>query len=616
MSFSREANLGAVYLPGNTCRFRVWAPLAKRVEVHLLGERERFVPLQPQANGYHEAIVNEVAPGTRYRYRLDGAKERPDPASRWQPEGVHGPSAVVDPAFAWQATGWTGLPLPDYVIYELHVGTFTAEGTFDAAITRLDSLHDLGVTAIELMPVAQFPGSRNWGYDGVALFAPQTSYGGPVGLKRFVDACHRRGLAVVLDVVYNHLGPEGNYLWDYGPYFTQRHHTPWGPAVNFDGPDSDAVRTFFQENALYWLDEFRIDALRLDAVHAIKDESARPFLQELAESVAELARQRRRSMYLIAESNRNDVRLIRPREQGGFGLDAQWSDDFHHALHTLLTGECDGYYVDFGQLDHLARAYRTGFTYAGQYSPFRRRRHGNAPDREPPWRFVICSQNHDQVGNRMRGERLSQLVSFDALKLAAATVLLSPYLPLLFMGEEHGETAPFLFFTSHGDAALIEAVRKGRREEFAAFAWKGEVPDPQNEATFVQSKLRPEHAGPKGQALRAFHKELLRLRKTLPALANLSKEHLEVCALENDKLLLIRRWTDTDEVFLLLYFGTAPVDGNLPVPQGRWACRLDSHAPRWAGGGSSLPAEVQSAGTVALSLNAHAAALYQRIEER
>ncbi len=502
-----------------------------------------------------------------------------------------------------------------YVIYELHVGTFTPEGTFDAIIPHLDSLRDLGVTAIELMPIAQFPGSRNWGYDGVGLFAPQNSYGGPAGLKRLVDACHQRGLAVVLDVVYNHLGPEGNYLWDYGPYFTDRHHTPWGPAVNFDCPDSDEVRRFFLENVVQWLGDFRIDALRLDAIHAIRDDSAIPILQEMSERVAELSIELNRRLYLIAESNLNDVRLIRPREQGGIGLDSQWSDDLHHCIHTLLTGERDGYYADFGTLDLMARAFRTGYAYSGQYSPFRRRRHGNSPEGFPPWQFVVCSQNHDQVGNRMLGDRLTKLVPFDALKVAAAAVILSPFTPMLFMGEEYGEPAPFQFFTSHGDANLIEAVRKGRREEFADFAWQGEVPDPQDETTFTRCKLNHKLAGQgRHKVLRDYYRELLQLRKSLPVLTSHPRTLMQAVGFEEHQVLLARRTTNDDAVILLFNMGKQKATITLPIPPGRWRCVLDSQSPRWQGTGGWLPDELRSNGEVAFEIPGHTAALLQRGE--
>jgi maltooligosyltrehalose trehalohydrolase len=434
--------VGAILGPDGRTSFRVWAPLAQTVELHLVSPIDKVVPMQPDERGYHHTTA-EAEPGTRYLYRLDG-RELPDPASRYQPEGVHGPSEVTDPTFGWSDHTWFGLPLRDYVLYELHTGTFTPQGTFEAIVPWLSELRDLGVTVIELMPVAQFPGTRNWGYDGVYPYAPQASYGGPEGLKRLVDACHARGLGVCLDVVYNHLGPEGCYVDEFGPYFTDAYITPWGRAMNFDGPDSDEVRTFFIGNALYWFEEFHIDALRLDAVHAILDTSALPFLEELALATADLGERLNRRLHLIAESADNDARIIAPRELGGFGLDAQWNDDFHHALHALVTGERAGYYADYGDLRHLARAYADGFVYQGEYSGYRRRRHGRSSRHRGAQRFVVFTRNHDQIGNRMLGERPTVRLDVEELKLTAAVMLLSPYLPLLFMGEEYAETAPFL----------------------------------------------------------------------------------------------------------------------------------------------------------------------------
>ena len=436
---------GAHYRRGQPCEFFAWAPRAKRVDIRLLSPVAETLPMTRLEGGYWHLSADGIPPGTDYAYRLDDSLERPDPASFFQPQGVHGPSRIVDHAsFAWSHRNWRGLPLEELVIYELHVGTFTPEGTFDAIIPRLGALRDLGITALELMPVAQFPGSCNWGYDGASPFAVQNSYGGPEGLKTLVDACHGHGLAVILDVVYNHLGPEGNYLRDFGPYFTDRYRTPWGEAVNFDGPGSDEVRRYFIANALYWLDVYQIDCLRLDAVHAIFDFSAKPFLQELAEQVRAFAGETGRHCLLIAESDLNDVRVIRPPEQGGYGLHAQWNDDFHHALHALLTSETQGYYRDFGRLEDLAAAYREGFVYDWRYSPYRRRRHGSSSADRPGCQLVVCSQNHDQTGNRPAGERLIELAGFEAAKLAAAAVLFAPAVPWLFMGEEYGETAPFL----------------------------------------------------------------------------------------------------------------------------------------------------------------------------
>jgi maltooligosyltrehalose trehalohydrolase len=605
--------VGAWYLGDGRCRFRVWAPSAQAVAVHLVSPQDRLVALEPQERGYYQGILDGVEPGARYFYQLDHARERPDPASRSQPEDVHGPSQVVDAGFEWEDGCWWGLPLQDYIIYELHVGTFTPAGTFEAIISHLPDLKALGITAVELMPIAQFPGSRNWGYDGVYPYAVQYTYGGPDGLKRLVNACHRQGLAVVLDVVYNHLGPEGNYLPEYGPYFTERYKTPWGAALNFDGPYSDEVRRFFIDNALFWVTEFHIDALRLDAVHAILDHSAFTFLEELGMALHARAERLNRRIYAIAESALNDTRIVRSRDLGGFGLDAQWNDDFHHALRAILTGEAMGYYQDFGELQQLAKAFREGFIYAGEYSLFRQRRHGNSSLTIPPRQLVVFAQNHDQVGNRMLGERLSQLVSFEGLKLAAGTVLLSPFIPLLFMGEEYGEMAPFPYFISHLDAQLIEAVRHGRREEFAAFTWQGEPPDPQAEATFQSAKLNHQRRQ-EGQhrILWQFYQELIHLRTTLPALAQLSKHDMAVYSTEQGQTLCVRRWSAEQEVVLILHFGRVQASVRLPIPVGRWHKRLDSAEERWQGPGSPVAAEFEADGESALTLPPEACLLFVR----
>jgi maltooligosyltrehalose trehalohydrolase len=607
--------LGASYSGGGRCSFSVWAPPAKKVEVRLLGPRERLVALQEKGD-YHRAVLEGVEPGTLYFYRLGDRIERPDPASRFQPLGVHGPSQVVDPDFPWEDRCWFGLLFKSYIIYELHVGTFTAQGTFEAVIAHLDELKDLGITAVELMPVAQFPGNRNWGYDGVYPFAVQDSYGGPAGLKRLVNACHQKNLAVVLDVVYNHLGPEGNYLRDFGPYFTDRYTTPWGEAVNFDGAHSNEVRRFFIESALSWITDFHVDALRLDAIHAILDFSSRPFLEELALAVKERAKGLNRRVHLIAESDLNDTRPIRPRESGGYGLDAQWNDDFHHALHALLTGERTGYYGDFGKVRALAKAWREGYVYSGEYSPYRRRRHGISSRATPAHRLVVFAQNHDQVGNRMLGERLSSLVPWEGLKIAAGAVLLSPFIPLIFMGEEYGETAPFQYFVSHSDPELVEAVRRGRREEFSAFQGEGEVPDPQSEETFLRCKLNPGLLLDESpRLLREFYRELIRLRRKLSPLAHLNKEHLEALSLEKEKVLWVRRWKDEEEVFMAFNFSPSGVSATLPVPEGIWRKELDSEGEEWKGKGSLNPDPIRSEGRTSLALHPRAFVLFSRTEE-
>jgi maltooligosyltrehalose trehalohydrolase len=533
--------------------FRVWAPEVTSVEVELVDAGSMKTPLQ-QDGQYFQGLVPAAA-GDRYWYWLDGTLRRPDPASRSQPDGVHGPSRVIDPMFAWSDREWRGIALEEFIIYELHVGTFTPQGTFDGVISRLDYLTELGITAVELMPVAQFPGERNWGYDGTFPFAPQNSYGGAESLKRLVDACHSRGLAVILDVVYNHLGPEGNYLHGFGPYFTDRYRTPWGDAVNFDGPDSDPVRHYFISNALYWITEYHIDALRLDAIHGIYDFSALHILRELAEAVHQQGEELGRRAHVIAESDLNDVRVINSPESGGYGLDAQWSDDFHHALRTLLTNDRAGYYGDFGLFPDLVKSFREGFVLSGGYSSFRKRRHGSSSANIPPSQLVVFSQNHDQVGNRMAGERPGEHLSLPQLKLAAATVLLSPYLPLLFMGEEYAESAPFPYFVSQGDAELVEAIRQGRLEEFAAFDSQGSPPDPQSEATFLSAKLNQEQRRQGDhRIIFDFYCELIRLRKECAPLARLSREDMQVIVFEKEQMLAIIRRAADDQVFCLFNF--------------------------------------------------------------
>jgi maltooligosyltrehalose trehalohydrolase len=550
-----RSRLGAHLLAPGRCEFRVWAPEHERLELHIVAPRERRIPLAKDDAGFHEAVVDADA-GTRYFFVVNGT-DRPDPASRLQPEGVHGPSEVVPSEFEWHDDGWRGIALEDYVVYELHVGTFTPEGTFDAIVPRLDELKELGITAVELLPIAQFPGGRNWGYDGTYVGAAQNTYGGPLGLKRLADACHARGLALVLDVVYNHLGPEGNYLAQFAPYFTDRYKTPWGLALNFDGPYSDDVRWFFIHNALQWIDEFHVDALRVDAVHAIVDHSAEPFLQDLTTAVRMRAEALGRRVYTIAESDLNDPRVITPPEQLGLGFDSQWNDDFHHALHVLLTGEQSGYYRGFGKVSDLARVLTDGYLFIGQHSPYRGRKYGRKPATRDGARFVVCAQNHDQVGNRMNGERLAALVPREKLRLAAAAVVLSPFLPMLFMGEEYGETAPFQYFTSHGDPDLMEAVRLGRAEEFDDFDWHGEPPDPHDEETFRRSKLQWDQ---RDGSLRELYRDLLRMRRENPSLRALDLDAVSVDVDDENRVLVMRR----GDVTVVFNFSgeTRTVDGR------------------------------------------------------
>ncbi len=594
-------NIGANYLGKEGCEFVVWAPFLKKVELKIIPPVGTIheMPLhimEKDDNGYWKRVVEDIPPGALYFYRLEEEKDRPDPASYFQPQGVHGPSQVVDhKSFNWNEGGWSGIPLSQMIIYEIHVGTFTPEGNFISIIPRLDELLDLGVNAIEIMPVAQFPGGRNWGYDGVFLFAVQDSYGGPEGLRTLVNECHKRGIAVILDVVYNHFGPEGNYLLEFGPYFTDKYKTPWGKAVNFDESYSDEVRNFFIENALYWFMNYHIDTLRLDAIHAIFDMSAKPILRELAERVEEFSIQQGRRFYLIAESDLNDAKVIKPKQIGGYGIDAQWCDDFHHSLCALITGENVGYYMDFGRVEHIVKSLKEGFVYSGQYSRYRKRCHGNSSKDRAAEQFIAFCQNHDQVGNHMLGERLSNLIPFEGLKLAAGVVLLSPYIPLIFMGEEYGEKSPFLYFVNHSDPDLIEAVRKGRREEFKLFNWKGEPPNPQSIETFLISILKWEKRKEgKHKVLLDFYRNLISLRKNTLALSSLDKNKLDVSGLEEERVILVRRWKDSSHIFCIFNFNKSEVKVRTSLPGRRWRKILDSSEEIWSGLGTSLSETVNS----------------------
>lgn len=577
-------------------QWQIWAPRAQRVQLLVWTDEgvQREIPLSAEGNGYYSVVLPDVKEGTRYAYRLDGgAQLLPDPASRWQPQGVHQPSAVFfADRYEWSDTQWRGVSFDELVIYETHVGTFTAAGTLDAAIARLAQLVELGVTAVELMPLAQFPGTRNWGYDGVHWYAVQNSYGGPQALQRFVDAAHRAGLAVILDVVYNHLGPEGNYLERFGPYFTDRYHTPWGAALNYDGADSDHVRRFAIDSACMWVRDFHIDGLRLDAVQTIHDTGAYHFLAELRDAVQETAAECGRSVHVIAETNQNDVRLIGARERGGYGLNAVWSDDFHHSVHALLTGERDGYYVDFGTPEQLAKAIEDGFVYDGCYSAFRRRRHGSSAAGYPRQAFAVCIQNHDQVGNRALGDRLGTLIGPEAQRLACGLLLTAPFTPILFMGEEYGERRPFPFFCAYLDPDLVERVRKGRRREFAelAFRWHVEVPDPQDTTTFEQAVLGWSWpAGSPHAHLRMLYCDLLHARRCWPALRD--RQHTRA------------RIVRTNGPVLVVERGIAPraviwanlADSPLEPPEAPDAATpVLSTAERCYGGGRDVSVAVES----------------------
>jgi len=578
-----KLSIGAHLLEDTRCFFSVWAPLKNRMVVHFPDD-DRKVEMEKGREGYFQITVDEVKAGTNYFFMPDGENDFPDPASYFQPRGVHGPSQVVDHRrFEWQDDAWKGLSFKDLVFYEIHVGTLTEAGTFDAIIPLLDDLADVGINALELMPVNQFPGTRNWGYDGVFPFAVQNSYGGPEGLKRLVNACHRRGIAVFIDVVYNHLGPEGNYFMKYGPYFTNKYWTPWGDAINFDKEWSDGVRDFFCTNGVYWFEQFHVDGLRLDAIHMVHDESACHFWQYLTDQVNLHQQHVGRPLYLVGESDLNDPRTINPLAVGGYGFTGQWLDDFHHALYCIVDQEGTNRYEDFGKMEQLAKAYTDGFVHSGDYVKFRKRRYGASSAGIPGHRFVVFNMNHDQVGNRPLGERLSMIVCFERLKLAAAALFFAPYVPLLFMGEEFGAQVPFYYFVSHGDPELIEAVRRGRKEEFRDFKPQADPPDPADEKTFNDSKLKWEQRNHgTHRIILEWHKKLIRLRREIPALENFQKNDTRAHVVNQTALMIYRQSIGgRDPVVCLLNFSEKPVHCAIPFAVDNWKKILDSRSAEW-----------------------------------
>jgi maltooligosyltrehalose trehalohydrolase len=555
--------------------YSVWSPTAKAVDLLIGDER---IALQPLEGGYWQ-VEAPADPAAGYKYSIDGAPAVPDPRSRWQPDGVHGASHVLPPKALsrLEAGQYRPSPLSEAIIYELHVGTFTPEGTYAAAQEKIGYLCELGITHIELLPLASFPGQRGWGYDGVDLFAPFPAYGTPAQLSGFVRACHARGLAVLVDVVYNHLGPDGNYLGQFGPYFTDRYRTGWGAAINYDGPNSDEVRRFVIDNALMWLKDYGFDGLRLDAVHAIFSLEAVHVLEELAVAVKTLGKELGRTFVLIAESDLNDPRLVHAPARGGYGLDAHWCDDFHHAIHRYFTGESDGYYADFLGLKDVATALRDGYVYQGQYSAHRGRKHGRAPIGIDAHQLVVSVQNHDQVGNRAQGERLSMLVEMPQLKSIAALTLLAPFVPLLFQGEEWGAATPFLYFTDHQDAELGRLVAEGRSREFSAFRWQGSVPNPQDLTTFMRSKLNwSEVAEPRHAELLHWYKSLIRIRRDKVALPRESRADLPRPEVQFDAA---AEWLAFVHNGVLAVFNLADRAQRVPMPAGEWSLVLRSDSP-------------------------------------
>ncbi|MBE9464255.1 malto-oligosyltrehalose trehalohydrolase [Dyadobacter subterraneus] len=597
---TRIRTLGVNFSDKGLANVVLWAPEANRVEILLLS-RNIKIPLISEEYGYWTLETDLIAPGELYEFILDNDKQLPDPASLSQPKGVHGPSQAIDIRnFSWTDTNWKNIPLKDYITYELHTGTFTPDGTFASLEEKLDYLVDLGVTAIEIMPVAQFSGERNWGYDGVFPYCVQNSYGGAKDLQHLVDVCHQKGLAVILDVVYNHIGPEGNHLEDFAPYFTDKYHTPWGNAINFDDAWCDGVRLFFIENALMWFRDFHIDGLRMDAVHAIKDFSPVHILQEIKEQLDFLEQQTGGCHYLIVELDLNDTRFINRVDKGGYGMSAQWIDEFHHSLRVSSGQEKSGYYSDFNGIKSLAKAYQDAYVYDGTYSDHRKKKFGIKATENPGQQFVVFSQNHDHVGNRMLGERTSELVSFDMQKLMAGAVLASPYLPMLFMGEEYSESGRFQYFVSHTDPELAEAVRKGRKKEFQAFHMSGEAPDPMSVEAFEGSKLHWDliEKAPHKTML-AYYKKLIGIRKQQSALNVLNRKDVHVECLEDKEVIILQRQHKIQDVICLMNFSDKPQEIHVAVYAPVWQKLIASSDTLWDGS-QDLPEKISGEITLVL----------------
>lgn len=571
MYINNRRTLGANLKANGICDFRIWAPFLKQLMIEIISPNGRSYqyPMNKDEEGYFSATLKDIKAHSLYHYYM-GDKIFPDLAADYLPQGINGPAEIL---LKSKVAPWKGHPLSSYIIYELHIGTYTVEGTFSAIIPYLPELKSLGITALEIMPVAQFSGTRNWGYDGVFPFAVQNTYGGPEGLKQLIEACHKLNLAVILDVVYNHIGPEGNNFGRFGPYFTDKYQTPWGKSLNFDDAYNHHVRNYFIENAIHWFIEYGVDALRLDALHAIVDNSAYPFLEELTDRIALLSVQEKKEYYLIAESSANDTRLIRKKNEYGFGIHAQWNDEFHHSLHTLLTNERDTYYQDYGTIDLFIKAYKEGYVYSGQYSIFHKKPHGISSRNLPAECFVVFMQNHDQIGNRAMGDRLTHKLSTKEIKFYAALLFFSPYIPLLFMGEEYAESAPFQYFVDHTDPELIKAVQKGRKREYYLI---DEIPDAQSAKTFINSKLNHDlKKDKKHRQIWNFYQKLIHIRKTMPALSNLTKKGMELKLIQ-EKLLFITRKKDRQTLILIANFSTHTMNYSQYFEPDKWRLILST----------------------------------------
>lgn len=592
----------SAFFENNHWQFKVWAPEKTEMVLHIVKPFDRELPMNKNEKGYFFVDVETSEKDLQYFFKPGKEKDFPDPASQFQPEGVHGPSQTIDHSlYKWNDSNWKGIPLKECIIYELHVGVFTPEGNFEAIIDRLDDLVDTGINAIEIMPVAQFPGNRNWGYDGAFLYAVQNSYGGPQGLKKLVDACHQKGIAVIIDVVYNHLGPEGNYFSEFGPYFNHKYHTPWGDAINFDDAWSDGVRDYFSDNVIYWFENFHIDALRCDAIHAMFDNGAVHFWQLTHEKVKKLEEKTGRQFHLIAESDLNDPKVVKLPKQGGFGFDAQWLDDFHHAMYTLINPAEKQRYYDFGSMEQFVKAYNDGFVHSGEWVKFRKKKYGASSAGIAGDKFIVFNQNHDQVGNRADGKRLNMLIDFERVKLAAAAILLAPYVPMLFMGEEYADESPFFYFVSHSDKELIKAVQEGRKKEFAEFGFGDDVADPQHEHTFIQSKLQwnKRNQG-HHKIMLEWYKELIHLRKKSPPLKEFEKRNLHAEAIGEKAFALFRHTATMEESIVCLFnFSEEKVEYN---HEGKEFGNkiLDSKEHRWMKNSSDNVSQIKSKDSITL----------------
>jgi maltooligosyltrehalose trehalohydrolase len=600
-----------------SCRFSVWAPLREQMTLHIVYPTDQKLSMEKQKDGYFVLQVKDIEPGCRYFFMPDNEKDYPDPASYYQPESVHGPSEVIDHgAYEWKDIEWKGLPFKDLIIYEIHIGTFSKEGTFVSAIPLLDDLVETGINAVEIMPVAQFPGSRNWGYDGVYPYAVQNSYGGPEGLKKFVDACHQKGIVVILDVVYNHMGPDGNYFSQFGPYFTDKYHCPWGDAINFDGAWSDGVRDYFSDNPLHWFTHYHIDGLRLDAIHTIFDNGAVSIWELMHTKIHLLEQQLGRALYMIAESDLNSPRVLKDPEYGGYGFDAQWLDDFHHSIYVLLDENGKERYKDFGRIEQLAKAYTDGFVHSGEYVAFRNKKYGASSATISGDRFVAFINNHDQCGNRPDGKPLSMLIDFERMKLAAAALLLSPYIPMLFMGEEYASDRPFFFFADYTDPELSKTVHEGRKKEFSAFSTTDNMPDPGSEQTYKDSILNFEdaHTGKK-RIMNEWYKTLISFRKKSTILQSFNKNNIRAHILGEGTLLLYRQNEGgLEHMLIFLNFSNTLIRYTLPDYHTEWGKTIDSTDVIWREeGNEKLPSKYKAGEHI--SVPACSAVVFSKYDE-